>query len=153
MSLTFHSIIYVLLLSPNYFTWLFNFLNACNKALLQQTGFPEQVSQGHIITRALKGKEELAALTNVKMPDICAVLCGFCEREPVAATWLHFPLVVVLVIYSVLLLVRLGISPSAASFLFSKERPALLGQRRLGWEFSLGSNPRDGLHFRGQAGD
>lgn len=75
------------------------FLNACNKALLQQTGFPEQVSQGHVITRALKGKEESAALTNVKMPGICAVLCGFCEREHVNATWLHLPLVVVLVIY------------------------------------------------------
>lgn len=56
-----------------------------------------RLTKNHTTTIALKGKKEFAASTNIKMQDICTVLWGFCKREHVDATWLHFPYVMVLV--------------------------------------------------------
>lgn len=68
-----------------------------------------RLAKNHTTTIALKGKKEFAALTNIKMQDIGTVLRGFCKREHVDATWLHFPYTMVLVhLLERFSLVRLG---------------------------------------------
>lgn len=107
------------------------------KLCYSKLDFESRLAKNHTTTIALKGKKEFAALTSVKMQDICAVLWGFCEWEHVDTAWLHFPYMMVLVnLPERVLWVRLGNLPvTVASFLFSKvikTIPALLTEGGLG---------------------
>lgn len=90
------------------------------------------------------------------MPDICTVLWGFCKREHVAATWLHFPYTMVLVkLLECFLLVRLGnLSPSQLlpSCSENKDHPCLVNRGWV-WDFNSGQTLVRASIFCGKAGD
>lgn len=54
--------------------FFFFFLMPVRKLCYSKLDFHSLLAKGHAITIALKGKEEFAALMDVKVPGICTVL-------------------------------------------------------------------------------
>lgn len=52
----------------------FFFLMPAIKLCYRKLDFESRLAKNHTTTIALKGKKEFAALTNIKMQDICTVL-------------------------------------------------------------------------------